>query len=381
LINLIPPHWIAYDGISQSELTIKTIYGSELFIFGFDKPQRIEGLTRVDGGVLDELSDIKPGTVDLSIMPTMVWSPDSWLWFIGVPKRFGIGAAEYRDRCEKAEIGELPDSEVFHWPSGEIIPTEALEHARNVMDERDFDEQFNGLWLNASGGVFHAWDKEFNVRPCAYNPSRPIVVGMDYNVDPMAWIMCHIKGDTLEVFDEVWLRDTNTPAALQVMTGRYGGHQGGWQIYGDASGRSRHTSAYKSDLLLIADDPQLRAMGRTMHFDKSNPPVADRFASTNARICNGAGQRNVFVDSTCTHLIRDLAIRTYKPGTRDVDDSGDVGHITDALGYICHKRWPLQLHVLNKQKITIIQGVQYANTIRKNKDTDKRECPIEGEGI
>ena len=130
LINLIPPHWIAYDGISQSELTIKTIYGSELFIFGFDKPQRIEGLTRVDGGVLDELSDIKPGTVDLSIMPTMVWSPDSWLWFIGVPKRFGIGAAEYRDRCEKAETGELPDSEVFHWPSGEIIPTEALEHAR-----------------------------------------------------------------------------------------------------------------------------------------------------------------------------------------------------------------------------------------------------------
>jgi len=352
----MPPQWVAKDGISQSELTIKTVFGSELFVFGFDKPQRIEGLTHVDGGVLDELSDIKPGTVDLSVMPTMVWSPDSWLWFVGIPKRFGIGAEEYKDRCEKADAGELPDSEVFHWPSSEVIPAEALEHARKTMDARDFDEQYNALWLNPSGGVFHAWDREFNVRPCAYDPSLPIVVGMDFNVNPMAWVLCHIKGNSLEVFDEVWLRDTNTPAALLCMTTRYGDHQGGWQIYGDASSRARKTSAYASDLIHIADNQLLKAMGRTLHIDSSNPPVADRFAATNARICNGAGQRNVFVDKTCKHLTRDLEIRTYKPGTREADDSGDIGHPTDALGYIVHKKWPLCLVVPNKQRITIVQG-------------------------
>jgi len=354
LKGLIPPNWIT--GISESTLTIQTRFNSELFLFGFDIPRRIEGLHWVDGGVLDECSDIKPGTIDLSVLPTMQWSK-GWCWFIGIPKRFGVGVVEYQERYEAAVDGTLPDSAGFTWPSSEVMTEEQLAYARATYDERDFDEQYNAKWINASGGIFHAFDKEFNVRETFYDPTLPMIVAQDFNVNPMAWVLGHIKGETLEIFDEIWIRDTNTPEALKVLLNRYSQHTGGFQFYGDASSRGHHTSAYQTDYAHINNDARLKKMGMSMHYDVSNPPRADRFAETNARICDGNGNRWIYVDPKCKHLIYDLKTRTYKPGTREADDSNkDSGHPTDALGYICHKRWPLRLTPIGNSGIVIIKG-------------------------
>jgi len=355
LLALIPTNWIGSPSdISKSDLIIKTIFGSELHVIGLDKPQRIEG-PAWDGGVIDENSDIKPKTFDLSILPALVWR-DGWCWFIGVPKRFGIGAVEYRDKFIAASKGELPDSAAFTWPSEGIVPKAFLELCRQTMDARDYDEQFNASWLSASGGVFHAFNRDYNVRPCSYNPDMTIIVSQDFNVNPMAWVIGHIHGDTFEVFDEIWIRNTNTPEALNVLLSRYSEHKGGFEIYGDASSRGRHTSAYGTDYTCIANNPKLKALGRTMHFSVNNPPKADRFAVTNARICDGAGQRRLFIDPHCKNLIHDLEVRSYIPGTRETKDTGDVGHPSDALGYFLIKRWPLNLIISNRQIITITKG-------------------------
>lgn len=353
LLSLIPSNWITK--VSLSELTIETIFGSSLFLFGLDKPQRMEGLI-LDGGIIDECSDIKPNTFDLSILPTLVWR-NGWTWFIGVPKRFGVGAIEYRERYEAAVAGTLADSAGFNWGSEGIVPQDYLEMCRARMDERDFDEQFQASWINASGGIFYAFNKDYNVRPCNYDPSLPMIVSQDFNVNPMAWICGHLKGESFEVFDEIWIRNTNTPEALKVLLSRYINHKGGFQIYGDASSKSRKTSAYMSDYIHIVGNEQLKKMGRTVHIDNSNPPIADRFAATNARICDGEGNRHIFMDSKCKHLIYDLQTRAFKPGTREADDSNrDQGHPTDALGYFCHKRFPLLLKIPNKRIITLRKG-------------------------
>lgn len=354
LLELIPKEWIS--DVSLSELSIRTIFGSEVFIIGLDKPQRIEGLM-IDGGIIDECSDIRPKTFDLSVLPTL-GHRDAWVWQIGVPKRFGVGASEFQKHYEQAVSGELDDSQGFSWMSKDIVPDNYLEHCRSVMDEYDYEEQFEAKWITSGGGIFHAFSKEYNVRPCIYDPSKVILVGSDFNVNPMSWIFCHLKGDVLEVFDELWIRNTNTPAALDVMLKRYAGHKGGWQMYGDASSQSRHTSAFLSDYTHIADNITLRAMGRKMNYMRSNPPVADRFAVTNSRICNGTGTRQLFIDSKCQHLIDDLMSRTFKPGTRLPDDSGDVGHATDALGYVLFSLFPLRLMIQStKQKVMITTGV------------------------
>jgi hypothetical protein len=49
------------------------------------------------------------------------------------------------------------------------------------------------------------------------------------------------------------------------------------------------------------------------------------------------------VHKRCKNLIRDLLLRAYKEGTTEPDDYGDVGHITDALGYVIYTIFPLHV--------------------------------------
>ena len=224
------------------------------------------------------------------------------------------------------------------------------------LDVKDFAEQFDARWQTAGGGIFHAFDEDRNVRPCAYKPTKPIIVGSDFNVDPMAWVLGHQTPHGFEVFDEIWLRDTNTRAALDALWGRYSGHRGGFEFYGDATGRARKTAASKSDYLLILSDERFKSLGRTIHYPRSNPRVADRFASCNALFCNAAGEYRLHLDPRCTHLIDDLGARTYKQGTTEPDDQGDIGHITDALGYVIHALYPVTYEIDTSDTEVIVVG-------------------------
>lgn len=338
---LCPREWTCRT--NESELFIETVFGSRLYLIGFDRPARFEG-SPWDGGVLDESSDYKPGVFDRTVRPALA-DRGGWCWRIGVPKRHGPSAADYRAFCDAAAAGEYPGAACFAWPSSDILPAEEIAHARQTLDPKDYNEQFNARWETAGGAVFHGFDRQYNVRPVAYDSSRAIVVGSDFNVDPMCWVLCHRHADRLEAFDEIVMRDANTPAALGVLWGRYASHTGGWEFYGDAASQQRHTSASLSDYAHIANDQRFQRAGRTVHYPKANPPQADRFAATNALLCNADGQRRLFVDPRCKTVIADLERRAYKPGGREPDDAGDVGHMTDALGYIVSRLFPLKLKI------------------------------------
>jgi len=342
LLRLIPENWIA-GSPSHSELVIRTVFGSELWVVGLDKPARVEGV-QWDGCVIDESCDIKPGTFDRNVLPALSWR-DAWCWRIGVPKRHGIGVAEYREFFQRAAAGELENAAGFTWPSEGIVPQAALDHAKQHMDIKDFREQFEAKFETAGGQIFFAYTEEYNVRPVTYRPDKAIVVGSDFNVDPMAWVIGHRWLDRFEVFDELWMRNTNTMAALDVLYQRYQDHQAGFEFYGDATGRARKTSAVETDYLIIANDERFKRLGRSIHYPEKNPAVQDRFAACNAMFRNAAGDCRLFIDPRCKHLKDDLQMRGYKPGSRDPDDSGDVGHITDALGYIISLLYPIRVRI------------------------------------
>lgn len=352
LKRLVPKWWFASPP-NESEMVIRTIFGSELYVIGMDKPQRFEG-NQYKGGVLDESSDQKSSVFDLTVRPALTHEL-GWCWRIGVPKRFGSGAKEFRDAylsartlvtphgVEVREDGD-PDVAAYTWPSADILPPEEIESARRQLDAKDFNEAFDASWETVSGQIFYAFRREREPHGnlsdrAAYYPSQPILVGQDFNVDPMAWVLCHRVENKLIQFDEVWLRDTNTQAALDYLYGRYGKHDAGWVFVGDAASRQRRTSASASDYIQIANDSRFK--NKIVRFPSSNPRLVDRFAATNAVMCNAAGQRRYLVNPRCTHTIDDLTARAFVPGTRDPADSGDVGHITDGLGYLIWAYFPL----------------------------------------
>lgn len=222
-------------------------------------------------------------------------------------------------------------------------PREEYERAKRTLPRPLFLMRYHGHFTLMEGRIFSEFDADFNVRPCLYHPDKTILVGSDFNVSPMAWVLCHRHGHQLEVFDEIYLRGTTTQRTLDYLHNRYANHKAGWQFYGDASGKARKTSAALSDYRQILNDPRFARAGRTVHYPDSNPRRADRFAACNAMFCAADGERRCFIDPSVVNLIGDLESRFYKTNSMDPDDrDADSGHATDALGYVVHRLFPIR---------------------------------------
>ncbi len=298
-------------------------------------------------------SDLKWHEAELAIFP-MIAARNGWLWRLGVPKRTGVGATQFREFCEEARSSNDPETAAFTWPSSDVMTSDQLLWYQEHWDAKDCDEQLGGHWQDGGGGIFHAFSST-NERACNFDPELPMIVSCDFNVDPMAWVIGHPRdgGRYIEWFDEIWERDTNTPAVLKILWDRYGDKTNGTiSFYGDATGRSRKSSASQSDYLHIANHKKFKAKGATVHFPAGNPAVADRFAACNAVLRNALGNVRCFFDPRCEHLLIDVKGRGYKPGTTDPDDKGDVGHATDAWGYATYMLFPIET-IEGSSKITI----------------------------
>jgi len=353
LKSLIPPGWISSIGESSGVIKTNLPSGARLHVVGLDVPSRIEG-TLWDGCVLDESCELRPKVFDVSVYPTLA-TRKGWCWRIGVPKRHGIGAVEFRQFFDQCAKGAYEDGEAFTWPSSDIVSAHEIEHAREHLDVVDYREQFEAQFETVGGRIFHAFDPEWNVRPCPYDPTKPLILGCDFNVDPMSWILGHAYEDRFEVIDEVFKRDTNTMETLNFVYGRYATHQGGFAFFGDATGKARKTSAAASDYLQIMNHEGFKKAGRTLHFPDSNPTHADAFASVNAMFCNAAGDRRLFIDPNCERVSRDMQLRAFKPGTREPSDKSgsrtDIGHLSDGLCYVIHRLFPIRMQLGGEVKI------------------------------
>jgi hypothetical protein len=325
--------------VNKTDMIITLKNGAVLYVAGLDEPQRLEGKQYV-GGVLDECSDMKPKIYDLNILPALS-RYKGWCIRIGVPKRAGIGAADFK-KCFYEQADES-----YSWPSEDILDTEEIARAKSLLDEIDYNEQYMASWEDCSGGIFHSFGSH-NIQRVSYDPSLRVYVSSDYNVNPMCWVICHQIDNELYQFDELFKRNTNTQASLDEVAARYASHDNGFTFTGDASAGARSTKATSSDIAQIDADPRFK--GKIIKYTRSNPRIADRFASCNALFRSADGKVRYHVDASCQHTITDLEQRAYKEGTNIANDKGDIGHITDALGYIIHLGWPLrrQSHVENK---------------------------------
>src|SRR5690606_9280602 len=118
-LMLIPPKLIKRK--NENKMYLEVITGGQLHLCSGEKPQRLEGV-QWDGGVFDESSDMKEKIFDLNLGPAMTHRR-AWCWRIGVPKRRGIGAKEFREFYNRGLNGD-PDIDSFTWKSSDILSPE-----------------------------------------------------------------------------------------------------------------------------------------------------------------------------------------------------------------------------------------------------------------
>lgn len=226
-------------------------------------------------------------------------------------------------------------------------------------DQNLYNVYVLGKWgkFDVVGKIYKRFHPEKSVVEWNYQPSLPIIVCCDFNVDPMKWALIQCLNGIDYVFDEIVKIDTDTESMVQELIKRYG-LDPEYHIYGDYSGTFRHTSSRTTDYSIIENylpHAQLNL--------KSNPLVVDRVNAVNWRLLNKEGKRRLFIDPRCEDTVYDFRNARFKKGKREEEKSDEkydgkntklsLIHITSAIGYYIEYKYGL------KGKVTAIIGSAY----------------------
>jgi hypothetical protein len=167
-------------------------------------------------------------------------------------------------------------------------------------------------------------------------------------------VIAQRDGDHVEILDQLILEDANTWMACERFWARVQPYRHKYgalaiDVYGDASGHQRRTSAASTDWMLIRQFfGQLRGqVVTTIHAAESNPGVRDRVNIVNSRLRSATEETRLSIDATCKELILDLERVCWSSdatgqSTAELDKSDRTRtHASDALGYYLAQAFPL----------------------------------------
>ena len=343
----------------ETDLIIRFSFGGEFSFRGLERYDRHRG-NHFDGAAVDEFADCPFEAWTEVIRPALSDRQGDGI-LGGTPKGYNHFHKLFQDAKDRPGWWTYQSTTA---EGGIVLPGE-LEDARRDLDEATYRQEYEASFEDlATGRVYFAWS-ESSLSPTRFDPDKPLLLGCDFNVNPMAWVVCQEHRDEigrpiLHVLDEIVLPDSNTPRAADEFIRR----AVGWakradassvrvNVYGDASGANRASSGSKSDWEIIrkvfGQQAWLRADFR---LDKSNPPVRDRVNAVNNMLSTvdamGFGRR-LLVPQACSELVTDLrqvvwATDAHGNQTGAIDKKKDPSrtHVSDALGYLCYKRYALR---------------------------------------
>jgi len=343
LIEILPRQYIVKK--NETKLVIYLPNKSQIQLKGADKPDSLRG-RGVDFVVLDEFQDFKTGAWEEVIFPTLADKQGAAL-IIGTPKAYNQLYELYSRGQDAKDIDW--GSWQFPTETSPFIPKKELEMARRNMDEKTFRQEFQASFETMSGRVYYPFDRNLHVGDYSYDPSLPILIGQDFNVDPMCSVICqyHPVKKQLWIVDEIYMTNSNTHEVADEIERRYWRHMSSNRIaiYPDPAGTQK-SSASKgmSDFKIFQDKGFKHILYRRRH-----PPVQDRVNSVNSMLRSADGSIRLYVDSKCTNTIKSLEQTIYIANSKEVNKKMGTEHMTDALGYLVEYLFPLN-------KVSLVGG-------------------------
>jgi hypothetical protein len=244
----------------------------------------------------------------------------------------------------------------FHAPSwsNPLWTKEMLQEAKETMSEDLYAQEIEAEFREIGVGTCYSTFGQHNIsnqNPFAetgmpYSPHLPILVGMDFNLSPMCWILGQYRGRDFYWQDEICQTRPDagmgpTQSAAEELVRRVAKHPSGIIIIGDASGKAGQRSAPggQSDYDTIKNILRARGISYQDKTPNANPTIKDRVNTVNAACKAADGSVHMFFNSQCKFAIKDMRRRAWKTGgaTLSFDNSDpEVGHMSDAVGYpIC----------------------------------------------
>jgi hypothetical protein len=243
-----------------------------------------------------------------------------------------------------------------------FLPEHYVESMKESFDEEYYRINVLGEFGDYASGLVVKGFNEKNIANLSYRKEMPLHLTWDFNVDPMSCIIAHKTDKCVYYFDECVLENSSTERTINEIIKRYPDHEGDIIINGDASGDNRSTQSEYSNYVIIKNALQKHYPNKKIKFDLRpfNPPIKNRIAAFNAMICNSNGERRLFVDRKCKHLLNNIYNLKYKVGTDIVDvptyaqiksDNSlkFMEHPYDAASYLVEFYFPIKVEKVKKQ--------------------------------
>jgi PBSX family phage terminase large subunit len=196
------------------------------------------------------------------------------------------------------------------------------EYIREVLDKLSPDEQKrfrDGEFVDANDGTAYlSFERSVNIMEIPREVKiGQIMVGMDFNVNPMTAVVGYYTNKIFYAIDELYFEgDTHKMTQELKRKGYFPA-----LVFPDSTGRNRRTSG-RSDHLILQDAGFQIA-------PTNNPFVRDRVNNTNRLLRDGS----IIIDPKCKKLINDLESVVWKNDNLFEGAEGNLTHISDALGY------------------------------------------------
>ena len=370
LKQMTRPYWASRP--NETDLRIELVTGGTICVRGADNYDSLRG-EGMDFLILDEYAAMAPAAWTEVLRPALS-DRQGRAMFIGTPR----GYNHFYDLYEAVQGQSNWSTFQFTTEQGGNVSRAELTSATQQLDERTYRQEFQARFENLTAGLaYYAFNRAANVTEMDYMKGASLCWSLDFNINPMCSVIAQIEEDPqpannrwltgareqeqqpirrVRVIDEIVLADAHTESACEAFLER----TDPWlrraslpvrvNVYGDATGDARRSSASRTDWQLVRNF-------FTRHSDRykaffqirsTNPPVRDRVNSVNARLCNQAGERRLFVHPRCRQLIQDFERVHWKTDAHgntynEIDKSDPARtHLSDALGYMIAREFALR---------------------------------------
>lgn len=316
---------------NESELKIIRSNKSTIEIKSAQKPGRLRG-RGLDLLIFDEYSEYRSDEIWTEVGRPALSDKRGKAIFAMTPKGFNHGY----DIFNYAKIEPNWSAYSFKTIDSPFFQTEQgraeIEEARRNLSEKDFRQEYEASFENFSGRIYYAFDRETCHEPCVFEPSLPVIVGMDFNRSPMTAALLQRHKDGLKQFGEIFLQASDTPEMCRVIRSQF--PKSAIIVRPDATGsRTYSVDKNRSDHIILKEH------GFQVQVNPQNPGRVDRWASVNRAFEKGLVKINV---KKCPRTVKDLEVISYKEGTCEpMLTDPMLGHISDAFGYGVHWEFPI----------------------------------------
>lgn len=327
---------------SESERIIYLNNGSEIHVFGLDKPARIEGIAW-DGGVIDEIADVKSGAWEAHIKPALdtfnPTRPDykAWVWLIGVPD----GLNHYYDMYQYAMTANDPEWRGYTWKSDEILPAETIAAAKRSMSEMQYNQEYGASFETASGRIYDDYSVA-NHTDTKILPHEQLHWSHDQNYTPLSSCVSVIRDDELYILDEIVLISAISRQSALEFVDKYKDHENKHvMLYGDPAGRAGEKHGHASDYTEMTGVLIENGWKVTNKVKKKHPAIKDRQNAVRAKIKTADDVRSLYVNPVSAKWCdKGLStVQLQEGSTFQEDQKNQYQHITTAIGYQIDVLW------------------------------------------